>query len=359
MKKILITNTIGMQYEGISSVIINYLSHMDLNDLSVAVLVNDETPDSMKKILLGFGKICIIPNRKQEFGQYLWRFYTTLKDFRPDVVHIHGNSGTMFLESFLCKICGVTRIVVHCHNTTCSHPIVNIIFRIPMIALATNLLACSPESGKWLYGSHSYMVLNNAIDFSKYFFSKQIRKDYREKMGIEKQKVIGHVGHFTDQKNHDFLIEIFVKVLQYKPDTILLLVGEGPKLDIIKEKVFNLGIADHVVFTGVRDDVERLYQVMDLFVLPSKWEGLPLVTIEAQAAGLPLLVSDAVTRRAECTSLILFKNIQDGAESWAHKLVDILNVDYIRQKPLDTEIRQSGFDIRSEAQKLKKIYMGS
>lgn len=356
MKKILVINTIGFGFEGISSVIVNYISNMDRSGLQFDFVVQPDIREDYKKILMSLGDIIVIPDRKQSTWDYIIALNKILKKKQFDVIHIHGNSGTMAIEAYFAKIHGIKKILVHCHNTECEHPIVNCILTPIMKKLATNLLACSTASGKWLYGNQKFIVLNNAIDTRRFCFNQLIRDECRNEFALKDEFVIGHIGNFIEQKNHEFLIDIFKEYHKSNSNSKLLLGSDGPKLEEIKKKVLEYNLTDSVIFAGRRSDVERLYNAMDVFVFPSLWEGLPLVLIEAQTSGLPCLVSSVITNEVKCTDNIYYKELSDGAVLWAEKIQAINFVNRLCNRICDI-ISESGFEITKEADKLRKIYI--
>ncbi len=169
--------------------------------------------------------------------------------------------------------------------------------------------------------------------------------------------MIGHIGHFTEPKNHFFLIDVFAQFHKLEPASKLLLISDGPRFQQVKEQVARLGLEDAVIFAGRRSDVAGIYSAMDLFILPSCWEGLPLVLVEAQMNGLPLLVSDVVTKVAKCTDLLQYKPLEDGARSWAETLRQMLKTPGDRRADYRPVIAEKGFDIHAEAAKLRELYL--
>ncbi|MPN27126.1 Glycosyltransferase Gtf1 [bioreactor metagenome] len=176
----------------------------------------------------------------------------------------------------------------------------------------------------------------------------------RSELNLENQLVIGHVGRFTDQKNHTFLIDIFFEIHKQKQNSRLILVGSGDKEDEIKEKVNTLGISDSVLFIGFKSDVSDYMQVMDMFLFPSKFEGLGLVLIEAQAAGLPSFTSASVVpEEAKVTDLLQYISLKKSAETWAKIILDAT----LQRKDTYNEICSAGYEIKSAAYKLEKFYL--
>lgn len=220
---------------------------------------------------------------------------------------------------------------------------------------ANRYLACSQLAAVWMYGkdladSGKVTVINNAIDLSKYAFHPEKRKTLRKALGLGDEFVVGHVGRFMFQKNHAFLLDAFAAALKKKPHMVLLLIGDGTLRPKMEEKVQQLGIGAQVKFLGLRSDVQDLYNAMDLFVLPSHYEGLPVVGVEAQANGLSCLFSTAVTRE---TKNAVFFDLSQGAERWAEKIVSSTGE---RNPEVEQEMREAGFDIDASALKLKHMY---
>ena len=355
MSKILIVNTIGLGFEGISSVIVNYISHMDRSGLAFDFIAQPDIREDFKKIIEPLGNVIIIPERKQNIRGYIAGLNHVLKN-RYDVIHIHGNSGTMAIEAFLAKVYHVKKIIVHSHNTECAHHMVNQILKPIMKSLSTDWLACSEAAGKWLYGSKKFTVLNNAIDLERFHFKQQVREECRAEFGLKNEFVIGHIGNFIEQKNHGFLIEVFREFHKKNANSRLLLASDGPLMDEIQRKTVEYGLKDAVIFAGRRKGVERLYCAMDVFVFPSLWEGLPVVMLEAQAAGLPILVSNNITQEAKYTENVFYKDLGDGAESWSCKIEEIKELD-MKRGEVKSMLGQCRFDIRNEAMRLRNIYI--
>lgn len=357
MKKILISPTLGLDLEGITSVIYNYTKAMDRSDLQLSFLTYGDLKPSVRERFEPLGEILFVSDRKQSTAAYVKDYVALLKDRSFDVVHINGNSGTMLIEVLLAKLCGVRNVMVHGHSTRTNHPFINKILKYPMMWLSQECIACSEATGQWLYGKYPYTLLNNAVELDQFRYDDVLREKYRKEFGIGEEFLIGHIGHFTEPKNHFFLIDIFAAFHALEPASKLLLISDGPRFEQVKEKVARLGLQDAVIFAGRRSDVAGIYSAMDLFILPSCWEGLPLVMVEAQMNGLPLLVSDVVTRVAKCTELVSYKSLEDGAESWAESLQMLLKKNVDRRTDYRSIIAEKGFDIHTEAAKLRNLYL--
>ena len=225
----------------------------------------------------------------------------------------------------------------------------------------TDYMCCSELAGRWLFGDKAYdsgkvYLLNNAIDLDKFKYNKSLRKEKRKELGISDDTlVIGHIGRFVAQKNHTFLIDIFNELHKKNPSSLLLLVGQGPLMEEIKNKVKELKLNDSVRFLGQRNDVNELYQAFDVFCLPSLYEGLPVVGVEAQASGLLCILSNAMTKETKVLDITKFMSLNNTPREWADSILD----DVKRYKIIDSskEMRSKNFYIKEEAKKLEKYYL--
>lgn len=361
MKKVLVITTVGFDYEGITSVIYNYTNAMDKNDLQINFLTFGNLNLVLKEKFEKIGEVFVVSHRKRNVLAYIKDVKKLLKQNGYDVVHVHGNSGTMFVEVLVSKICNIKKIIVHCHNTSCSHPVANMLLKLPMNVLSDVRIACSKEAGKWLYGRFEHVVFNNAVDINLFKYDEGVRNECRQELGIDNQFLIGHVGHFREQKNHPFLIDIFSKFHEKYKDSALILLSDGPDFDKIKQKVCDLGLSEVVYFVGRRDDIYRWYQAMDLFLFPSLWEGLGMVLIEAQASGLSCIASENIPIEAKVTDSMLqidlveedkwieeMKYVKQTRKAISRKEVSRYNV---------SRIDACGFNISTEASKLRELYL--
>lgn len=220
-------------------------------------------------------------------------------------------------------------------------------------------IAPSTEAAEFMFGpgciaNGTASLLHNGVDLSVYCFSEQNRVNVRKELGIEDRLVIGHVGRFNQQKNHEKLIEVFNSILKYRPDAVLVLVGQGEKEEIVKNLVKELCISDKVIFTGVRDDVPRLLSGMDVFVFPSLYEGMPNTVIEAQATGLPCLISDTITMEAKVTDLVRQQSLKDSNEVWAQSVVEI-TANTVNRAIYNSMMKQQGYDVEDCVSQFTRI----
>ncbi len=349
---------------GVESVVMNYYRHIDRTKIQFDFICDEDSTnipyDEIKK--LG-GKIILVPPYQKVF-EYQKDLIKIFKDNNYKIVHSHLNTLSVF-PLRAAKKAGVPVRIAHSHSTTNKKEwkknLVKQILRPFSKVYATDYMCCSELAGRWLFGNKEYdkgnvYLLNNAIDLDKFKYDEKIRKEKRKELNIKDDTlVIGHVGRFVEQKNHRFLIDIFNEVHKQNENSILLLVGQGPLMEEMKEKVKTLGIEDSVKFLGQRNDVNELYQVFDVFCLPSLYEGLPVVGIEAQATGLLCVLSDDMTKETKVLNETKFLSLKQSASVWA-KI--ILNKQLMLLDKNNTTKKMSavGYDINIESFKLEKIY---
>ena len=283
-------------------------------------------------------------------------FFTEHPEYR--ILHSHSRSyASVYIP--IAKKHGLTTII-HSHNTSNGSGVTaaaKAVLQYPLRYRADYLMACSNEAGRWLYGKKAcrkdnYIFLPNAIDTEKFRYSKETAEKYRKDLELEGKFVLGHVGRLSVAKNHMFLLDVFSKVTAKRADARLLLVGDGECRKAIEQKIRTLNLEDKVIMTGSRNDIPELLQAMDIFVFPSSWEGLPVSVVEAQAAGLPCLISDKITKDVDLTELVRRLPI-DSLDAWADA---IINTDCSR-KDVVSKIRQAGFDVHDTARKLTDFYL--
>lgn len=298
-------------------------------------------------------KIYDLPRRKASLLKYLRALQLLLKQEHFDAVHIHANSAMVAFEAVTAKLCGVKKILVHSHNSSTAHPMMHRLCRPFLNWAVTDPIACSDIAGKWLF-TKPFRILHNGIDTQKFRFSSGARTRTREALGLNGCFVVGHIGRFTPQKNQLFLLEIFHAFLQRNANARLLMLGGGELSGALHDRVEQLGLTNAVIFAGEVDDPQNYYPAMDCFLLPSLFEGLPLVLIEAQAEGLNCFVSDQVSRQADITGLVHFLSLQATPAQWAECMTIPGN-----RPDMTAAIRKARYDISDTARTLLSIYKGT
>lgn len=351
---------------GVESVIMNYYKHIDRSIVQFDFIVhNDNKVDITDIVESMHGRVFkVTPYSKNPFA-YILEIYNIIKQNNYNI--IHSNMNTISAFSLLAAWLARAPIrILHNHSTSApgekKRNTLKLILRPFAKLFANRYFACSQLAAEWMYGKEAMKrgdvkIINNAIDLSSYAFNLKKREQLRQILGVDDRFVIGHVGRFVYAKNHEFLIEVFSKIHAMHHNVCLVLIGEGPLRKAIELKVKSLGLSDSVKFLGLRDDVQDLYNALDLFILPSYYEGLPVVSVEAQANALPILVSTNVTQEARLTSVIHYKSLSDGVDAWANEFTTFYNNHGDTRIDTVPMMRASGFDIIREAKKLQIYYL--
>lgn len=281
---------------------------------------------------------------------------------KPTYQIIHAHTGMNLWPIRFAKSSGIPIRIAHSHNAE-DHFSVRSFFllyeRIFYRTAATHLFACSEKAARQSYGDRvvdrgAVFILHNGIDTARFRFDEAVRQRLRRAMGLEEKLVVGHVGRFVKQKNHERLIDIMKELTAIEPEGMLILIGTGPLEESIRKKVDRAGLKGHVLFLGERSDVNEWMQAFDLLLMPSLWEGLPIVGVEAQAAGLPVLVSDTVSDELAMTDSVHFIPLKKDSSVWAAEAKRI--VEQHDRKDRTEEIRKAGYDIRDVAAELAEFY---
>lgn len=352
----------NMDRGGLETMLMNYYRQIDRSVLQFDFLTHREAKAAYDDEIQALGgRIYHLPRLvpwSKSYQAALDAFFADHPEY--SVIHVHQDClSAVILKA--AKKRGIPVRIAHSHNANqdknLKYPI-KLFYKRFIPKYATHLMACGSMAGKWMFGGAPFSVLPNAIDAAAYRFDVAKREAMRTALQIGPQSfVIGHVGRFMPQKNHAFLLQIFVEVQKQCPDSRLLLVGDGELRPAIEAQAARHGIADNVIFTGVRSDVNDLLQAMDVFVLPSHFEGLGIVNIEAQAAGLPCFVSaKVVPPEAKVTDLLQYIPLEAGAKAWATQIAANAMPLSERRNTMDDIVR-SGFDIHSSAAALEQFYM--
>lgn len=363
MKKILIVNTVPFGMGGMSSVIVNYIENMNKAEMEITMLVNSRIEKVYEDKLRANGINIIILKRNSFVISYMYKLFKIMKEVKFDIIHVHGNSATMAFEIIPAYFAKIPKRIIHSHNVSCKHTILNKLLWPILKKIYTEGMACSREAGKWLFRERdNFIVLNNAINLQKYEFKSEIRNRIRKELEVENSYVIGHVGYFNEQKNHEKLFEI-VKCLKNKINVELVCVSGNKEIpENINELINKYEIKNNIRILLRRDNVNEILQGMDCFVFPSKFEGLGLALIEAQATGVRCIVSDKVPETAKvCKELIDSFSLEDDSSKWGDAILDKDKYTKSREersKDSIIKLRKSGYDIETEAKKLRQVYIG-
>lgn len=365
MKRILISG-LSTGYGGIESIIINIIKYIDKSKYQFDfIFSSNKKCKFINDIEIHGGQIFNVTpwgKNPQMYKRDLQSIFKLNKNY--DFVWINTSSASIITLQKIAKKYTNAKIIVHSHGTSLESvgfikkTLLLILHKLnykKFIQLTDLQFACSVEAANWLFGNQyekETHIINNAIESKEYIFNYNIRDVYRKELGLLDKFVLIHVGRITKVKNHSFLIEIFREINKRNPDSRLIIVGDGDMEKDTRTRVKYSNLEDKVLFMGPRDDISNLLMAADLFVLPSFSEGLPLVTIEAQASGLKSIVSSVVPIEAKITNLVEFCSLDQSAEYWAKVILS--SVDYERLD-MSKEIVKAGFDITSTVLKIEDL----
>ena len=349
----------GLGHGGAEAFVMNMYRNIDRDKVQFDFLVrstdNSKYEEEVKR--LG-GKIFIT----SPFPAAFWKNYKeTKKFFREhtdyDIIHVHANSLIYLLPLKLSKKYGVKCRVIHSHNTRSAKSIYKIIHdynKKKIEKYATQCFACSSIAGKWMFDGE-FDIIKNAIDTNKFTFNQETRNKVRRMLKIDDKFVVGHVGRFTYQKNHKFVLEIFREIVKLNPNAVLLLIGEGELKTEVAEKANLMGIDEKIIFLGTKDNISDFLNSFDVFIFPSFFEGLPIALVEAQASGVPCLISDVISNETIVTDVVKKKSLEDSVQDWAKEAINwALKTE---RKNMYQEIVDSGFDMSSAVKTLENFYL--
>lgn len=338
MKIVMVAN--DMSLTGIGQVIMSYLRFIDKEKYQVDLIFGKEIEENWEKELvqmeINFYKL---DDRKKKTINFYSGLFKIMKREKYHIIHVHGNSSTMFIELLIAKYLKINHRIAHCHASKSDNMTRHKIFLSVFRKLYTDGLACSSLAGEWIFGNGNFTVINNGIAEEKFRFSKEQRKEYRKKLNLENKFIVGHVGNYSYNKNQDFILEIFNQYTKTNKDAWLMLIGDG--YEKFKKK-------KRVIFCGKKDDIRGYLCAMDVFLLPSINEGFGITLLEAQACGLRCLVSENLPKE-----VIVGENVEiiplSDKELWIEKIGQ--GEDFKR-----TKCSHMKYDVKDSVKDLEKIY---
>lgn len=355
-----------MDQGGIEALLMNVYRHIDREKVQFDFMLHRPHHAFYEDEILSLGgriyrtdRFSPIPGQYQTFMNEV---ESILRE-HPEYKVFHAHAELNLWPLMVAKKLGIPTRIAHSHNAKTAVNLKYFFFLYEKAFIknyCTDMFMCSTPAGNWSFGkkaveSGNVKFIKNGIETERFVYSEAIRKEKRAELGLRNEFVVGHVGRFMQQKNHIFLIEIFKEIHSRRPDSLLLLVSDGCLMNDIKAKVHALGLDDAVRFLGKRRDVNELYQAMDVFLFPSLWEGLPLTGIEAQTAGLPVVMSDVITDEVCVTPNIYKVPLKASAEEWADKVLKV--TEGFRRANMQQRVIDAGFDIQSTADFLQDFYL--
>lgn len=358
-RKIKIVHVVGgLHSGGVEAVIYNYFSHMNMNKFEVHIISNSPSVDECEKQFKDLGCIIhVLPERRKDFFGNLKQTWKIFKEYRFDILHSHMNLNS-FYHMFLGLLAGIKVRIAHSHlvefpSGTISRLTASV-KKLLNKMFANAYFACGESAGKYMFGNAKVHILKNSINVNSFLYNDAIRNEFRKKLGISDKLCIGHVGRFTEQKNHHMILDIFRELSEINTNAVLMLIGTGELENDIRNKVNEYNLKDKVMFLGVKNDIYNYYQAMDAFLFPSTYEGLGIVLIEAQSASLPCIASDVVPNEVKITELVEFLPLNLSAKKWAEK---INSLEYNERTNRTSQIVSAGYEINSAAQELEDWYV--
>lgn len=342
---------------GIAACLMNYYEYTIQNGIVIDFLLNADIESPYRnRVLAGGSTLYVMPHNTSKPNRENDAYIRTVLAKGYDILHVN-TSGYYALSSLKsAKKLGIKTRIYHAHNPkeplSLKVAIRNKLYVEPSVKYANKYAACSKHAGNSVFDGKNFTVIHNAMDTSKYRYDESKRKEIRKELCVEDAYVVGTVGRMEDQKNPFFLLEIFNEFLKLKPEAVLVWAGDGSMKNSLKSKIDEYGIGEHVRLLGTRTDVAKLYSAMDMFLLPSKFEGLGLVFVEAQISGLPCFGSDKVPEDVEITQAVHRVELAKPASLWAEIMNSVSN----EIRVTDNKVQKCGFDITTESLALVELY---
>lgn len=346
-----------MNRGGLETMLMNYYRQIDRTQMQFDFLTHRDYDGDYGEEIRQLGGILyhmpVLNPFSFNYRKQLGSFFDAHPEYK--IIHVHQDclSGVIL---HVAKEHGIPVRIAHSHNANQDRDIkypIKCIYRHFIARFATKLMSCGEDAGKWMFCGSPFEILNNAIPAADFTFDSEQKRFVREVWQVPMEELlVGHVGSFIAQKNHLFLLDIFNEIQKQIPAK-LMIVGDGDLRPLIEEKIKKLGLEDQVILTGLRSDIPDLLQAMDVFVFPSLYEGLPVTLVEAQASGLPCLISDNVPIECKMTEAVQQIPLNADLEIWADKAIEASRMP---RKNTYEEIRAAGYDIVENAKRLQKMY---
>lgn len=360
----------NMDRAGIETMLMNYYRNIDRNKIQFDFLCNKKDIGAYEEeIKLLGGRIFRTPGLNPlKFPQYV-KYMDMLFNEHPEYKIVQGHNGAFAVYSLFCAQKNNIPIrIFHGHNSSLHNSALCFDLKYPLkvfckrkiLRVANKYWACGHSAAKFYFGdeifdNRDYTVINNAIDLDKFSYNNVVREKIRKEFNIDGKDIIGHVGRFNVVKNHTFIVDVFNVYQEKNPNAMLVMIGDGEQKETIKEKVHSLNLDSKVLFVDNIPNVYEWYQAFDLFLMPSHNEGLPVVGIEAQAAGLPCVFSSGVPSEIAVTGNCRFISLSEPCSTWVKTVDSMISRKNSRIK-VDDVITNAGYNIKNEAKQLEKMY---
>lgn len=348
----------AMNAGGAETFLMKIYRNLDRTKYQMDFCVNSSTNLYEKEILDMGGRIFVVPPKSQSIIGWYKETKKVVRDNKYHYVIRVCEHSLAALDLLVARLGGADHLIMRSSNTSSGGKIsgfLHKVFKFLAISVPTVKIAPSTEAAEYTFGKRcvsrgDVLILHNAIDTDVFHFDPVGREHIREEFNLTDKYVVGHVGRFNKQKNHEFLIDIFSELQKKKPESRLVLVGAGDLEEQIRKKVCSLDLEPFVVFAGVRKDVPQLMSAFDVFLFPSLYEGMPNTVIEAQATGLPCVISNTITREANITGLVNYVSL-NNVEDWINGVEDTKIADRSNMKKI---VYEQKYDIASQVEVFTK-----
>ncbi len=354
--------------DGVTAFEINLMKHCDSNKVAFDYVVYKET-DRIKEVEQLGGRCFVVTSKKKGIFKFLHRMYQLYKIVKKEkynIIHVDTEISLRVIELFVCKLAGAKVLILHSHNNALNasgkkakrdlmlHKLCK-----PLIPFVVNTyFACSKEAGEWMFPNsvlrkNKVEVIKNSIDLEKFQYSEEIRNKVRRELELEDAIVLGHIGRFSPQKNHGYIIKLFNEFHNKYCNSKLILVGTGELVEDMKQLAKEYGLEKNILFLGIRNDTQEILSALDIFLFPSIFEGFGIVALEAQATGLPVMAATTIPTEVKINDNVSFANLDDSMEYWIDCMEHLLAMPRVKGQE---KIRRAGYDIHDLARKMEELY---
>ena len=345
----------SLERGGAETFLINLYRNIDKTKIQFDFVIYSEPSENSyyQEVKELGGKVFITTPKSEGILKNFKTIKTIVKENNYDIVWKHTESCFRALDLLAAKCGGATRMILHSHSSYAHgiEKLLHYMFRLFIDFFVTDRLACGDMTGHWMFGRQPFQMINNGIKIDDFTYDRELREQYRLEFRFQNKIVIGHVGRFHPVKNHRWIINVFEKFKEENSDAILVLVGAGELMTQMQELTKAKGLEEDVCFVGSRSDIPQLLQMMDIFIMPSIYEGFPVTLIEAQAAGLPCVVSSTISKEVDVTGNMSYVDLDAPVEVWVDQIVQKCgtkkedNVEYLKA---------AGYDIKDVAKKIER-----
>ena len=370
-KPLRVVQACDLQAGGISSMILAVCENLDREAVNFDYLVyrdQEEFEDRRVQALGGRKLVASNTDAANKFEKFIYKFFRTyrvLRQERAEIFHINVSTPYDCLVGLAARLAGVRTVILHAHNSRPEksgkgHLVFQNICRMFQPLCGDRYFACSNLANEFMYGNRrrkNAVLVKNGIDTRRFLFDETVRRQMRKRYGIQDALVVGHIGRLCPQKNQGFLIQIFAELRKLRKDARLVLIGQGELERELMDQVERLELQDCILYIPVTSQPEQFYCMMDLFLLPSLYEGLPVVGVEAQASGLPCIFSDSITRELSITDRAHYISLEQSPVEWAEQAVTLAGETETDRSVYAIQVRENGFEIRDTAKWLQSFYL--